>query len=85
MATNNKTPSLCWFCYNSYPTFHSERGCSWSRYFKPVEGWEAEAVANSNPGNVGISYRVIKCPEYVADEEFTKLDTPICEQRRQKK
>lgn len=48
--------TLCWQCQNYI------NGCSWSRSCgtKPVEGWEAVQE--------GISYTVIKCPEFIQDE-----------------
>lgn len=33
------TDSICWECKNAVPS--EETGCSWSRDFVPVEGWEA--------------------------------------------
>lgn len=34
--------TICWACANAVPDADGERGCSWSREGKPVEGWVAE-------------------------------------------
>lgn len=47
--------SLCWRCDRAIG------GCSWSRSFTPIEGWEAQY----NPTIK--SYHVISCPEYEPD------------------
>lgn len=44
---------LCWSCKNAYS------GCSWSVFYKPVNGWVAY---KSN-----VSYLVHKCPQYKYD------------------
>lgn len=58
-------PSLCWYCANAVP--NAEHGCSWSRKFKPVEGWTAKEtkvnVANCPCG----SFHVYECPQFVRD------------------
>ena len=80
--------SLCWICANAVPNADGTRGCSWSQELKPVEGWEAEKVYNSNVARVArpdFSYKVIKCPEFENDPTFTDLDKPICEQRSEHK
>lgn len=55
--TDNFQP--CWTCKNACG------GCSWSREFKPVNGWTAEKSVI--PGNRELSetYKIISCPEYV--------------------
>lgn len=63
-------PSLCWSCANSVPNREDTRGCSWSREFKPVEGWEAEecvTVIDRQNGTsyVRTSFTVKNCPEFV--------------------
>ena len=50
-----RTLSLCWDCQNACC------GCSWSRSFEPVEGWEARPS--------GDSFFVINCPQFIPDEE----------------
>lgn len=59
-STKKKPPkrrilSLCWDCQNACC------GCSWSRSFEPVEGWEARPS--------GDSFFVINCPQFIPDEE----------------
>ena len=59
------TQTKCFECQNAVPTL--KRGCSWSRNFEPVQGWEAI------PTTVGMghkrvpSYVVINCPSYIPD------------------
>lgn len=50
---------LCWNCKNACG------GCSWSKCFKPVEGWGATPTTiDDNEGNIR-SYRVHSCPEFI--------------------
>lgn len=42
--------NLCWSCGNAV------NGCSWSRSFVPVDGWEAEED--------GTSYKIRNCPRF---------------------
>lgn len=53
----NKQP--CWTCENALG------GCSWSRAFIPVEGWEAEKteIRVGERGD-GTTYKIKRCPEY---------------------
>lgn len=51
--------SICWTCQNF------AGGCSWSRYFIPIEGWEAKPIKKS--GTYLPSYIVKQCPEYIKD------------------
>lgn len=57
--------TLCWSCRNF------AGGCSWSREFKPVDGWRARKIKrlyNVNlKGNHG-SFIVFECPQYIADD-----------------
>ena len=46
----------CWTCAKAYG------GCSWSRAFVPVEGWEAKPSKTHEDG-----YRIKMCPEYECD------------------
>lgn len=62
----------CWFCANAVPDADGERGCSWSREGRPVEGWAAARrdilVQATRPGGERKpveSYQVITCPEFV--------------------
>lgn len=64
------TPSMtiCWECANAVPDRNIGRGCSWSLYGEPVEGWTAERTKIKNRGKVAEesnSYQVIACPEFV--------------------
>jgi len=63
----NPDSSLCWSCDNA------TGGCSWSREFKPVNGWNAERRnVNTHRGRKRIegteSYFVKDCPEFVRDK-----------------
>lgn len=58
-TTKRKKDTLCWTCQNY------SGGCSWSRSFTPVEGWEARPTKNEQTD----SYHVISCPEFIPDEE----------------
>ena len=64
----NNTPnkSLCWSCQNAVPS--ATTGCSWSRHFKPVEGWEA----TQNPNPEMESFRVRQCPCFKAETDESR-------------
>ena len=50
---------LCWRCQKACG------GCSWSRNFEPVEGWEATpTVVKDSVGDID-SYKITGCPEFV--------------------
>lgn len=52
----------CWTCAKAYG------GCSWSRSFVPVEGWEAKPSKTHADG-----YRIVRCPEYESDlDEYVR-------------
>lgn len=51
----------CWTCKNCYD------GCSWSREFKPVDGWKAIKTYIQDNDNYADSYKIIYCPEYIED------------------
>ena len=55
--TERKKSTLCWDCANY------DDGCSWSRDFTPVKGWNAYKTK----GNCYDSYCVVECPEFVRD------------------
>ena len=64
--------TICWACANAVPDADGERGCSWSREGKPVEGWVAERrdirIQPKRPGEARRaveSYQVITCPAFV--------------------
>lgn len=54
---------LCYFCKKA------TGGCSWSRFFKPVEGWTAKptvihhGIYNGKPRNMD-SFAISECPEF---------------------
>lgn len=49
----------CWTCKNACG------GCSWSREFKPVDGWTAEPAILVFDGEKVDTYKIKDCPEYV--------------------
>lgn len=54
-----KIEQLCWTCRNCIG------GCSWSREFIPVKGWDAELDTHSNlDRSDAVTYRIFDCPEY---------------------
>lgn len=61
-----KQQSICWKCSNCYG------GCSWSRSYIPVDGWEAEQRNieghDKKAEKILISYRVDSCPEFAEDK-----------------
>ena len=62
--------SLCWTCRRCYGK------CPWTAYnthlgkvqFDPVPGWVAKPHKREYNGGIEISYHVITCPLYIADE-----------------
>lgn len=58
--------NICWDCQKA------TGGCSWSRNFTPVEGWEAELIPyqpwKNKHINFSDTYHITKCPEFVEDE-----------------
>ena len=57
--------TLCWDCKNF------AGNCSWSREFKPVDGWRAKKItinvcAKKRPTIT--SYIVFECPQYIDDD-----------------
>lgn len=71
------TVTLCWDCARACG---GPKGCSWSREYKPVEGWDAErrdvAVWRGDSGRqyteYAESYVVNHCPEFVPDRRKGK-------------
>lgn len=57
--------TLCWSCQNA------SCGCSWSRWYEPVDGWDAEKtiILSGNEYPDIESYLVKKCPEYIKDRK----------------
>ena len=70
--TKIKEMTLCWDCANACTD-----GCSWSKSFIPVEGWDAvEMHIGRDP-----SYLVKECPKFVPDDKDSRLrdlDTDGC-------
>lgn len=68
-----KEETLCWYCANSVPNPNTGKGCSWSKEFKPVEGWNAEETLvisrpDNGEGECAIqSYIVRGCPCFDRD------------------
>ena len=67
MADENGNATLCWCCRKAITG-----GCSWSRDFIPVEGWQAvrkdlKPVATQSGDRTIESYVVYQCPEYKCD------------------
>ena len=49
---------LCCTCSKAYG------GCSWSRNFKPVEGWTANPTIITHGDRTMDSFEIIECPEW---------------------
>ena len=47
MGVPIENQSLCWWCENCVPNKEGTKGCSWSRYFRPVKGWDATPTVQS--------------------------------------
>ena len=63
--------SLRWDCKNAVPNIEKLRGCSWSMFFIPVDGWDAEPTiinngfdSNRMPIPPARSYYVKNCPYF---------------------
>ena len=57
-GTTVHSQQLCWNCKKAVC------GCSWSRYFKPIEGWLA-VPTRIMVGMSGVdSYNIMWCPEF---------------------
>ena len=73
--------TLCWRCANAVPDREGERGCTWSREGKPVEGWKAVRrdirAGNTADGKKTESYRVRKCPQFRRDPAKRRAETPL--------
>lgn len=50
---------LCWTCKKAIC------GCNWSKYGKPVDGWDAEPTVIQTGNTVKNSYKIKRCPEYI--------------------
>lgn len=58
--------SLCWRCRHAVPSiFEENKGCSWSRRFEPIPGWEArEVFYTRDDEKIPGGYLVKSCPEF---------------------
>lgn len=67
--------TLCWYCANSVPNIKKNTGCSWSKSFIPVDGWEAIPVTIPAYGKKSDceSYCVCRCPQF-EDENMRVFD-----------
>lgn len=78
--------TLCWRCANAVPDREGERGCSWSREGKPVEGWKATRrdirVGATANGKKSESYRVEKCPQFKRDQAKRRVETVLDRYRK---
>lgn len=80
---NTRRPaSLCWYCANAVPS--DKTGCSWSREFLAVDGWDAvvtDSLHRNELRDTSIAYGkhaylVKDCPQFIPDTpEFSRLST----------
>ena len=65
--------TICWHCIHAVPDPIKGYGCSWSRCFKPVEGWTAdETIMKQAGGKTTKSYCVRACPQFKSDRSNVK-------------
>ena len=65
MSIWDKERTICWECEKTCG------GCSWSREFKPVDGWEAVETTDCTGDK---SFLVRKCPEFVRENREKRRD-----------
>ena len=53
-----RNDQLCWKCKNA------TGGCIWSRYLKPIDGWEAKQVKRKDGD---MTYKITSCPQFIHD------------------
>lgn len=60
--------NICWECIHSVPNL-CDRGCPWSMFFEPVDGWDATPTADGG-------YLIKGCPMFreMADRMVDKED-----------
>lgn len=67
-------PTLCWNCQRAAGSVTQR--CEWSRSFRPVPGWIAlpapVTVGTGGGKHIELSYRVIRCPQFVPDERIKR-------------
>lgn len=74
-SKKKKKDTICFDCENAVPNNETGKGCSWSRCFKPVEGWTAEktVIVNRDRSDEKTyttdSFAVYECPKFVSDVE----------------
>lgn len=56
--TYHRNNQPCWSCKKACG------GCSWSREFKPVDGWEAIPTKIQNMDSITESFNIKYCPQY---------------------
>lgn len=73
MRSFAKKETICPDCENCVPNPETGKGCSWSRQFKPVEGWTAEktkivnrTIEEGKEYTID-SYKVLDCPLFKSD------------------
>ena len=59
----SRKTQLCWSCKNACG------GCSWSREFKPIKGWNATPTKLLGDDRYIDSFKIVECPEYIKDRE----------------
>ena len=66
---SGREQTLCWSCRNAVPTADGSCGCSWSKRYVPVKGWNAlrrdVAVMKYKRPCATESYMVKDCPEFI--------------------
>ena len=67
-GVRRRRESLCFLCGNACG------GCSWSRDFTPVEGWDAEPTIGKSHHTK--SWFVKACPEYTNDRKIDPAGIP---------
>ena len=64
-----KKDSKCWSCRRS--TTALENQCSWTRCWKPVDGWDADpTVCDRHAGTETTSFFVRSCPLYIPEKRL---------------
>lgn len=61
----NNVPTLCWECKNAVPNEMDGTGCSWSKEFKPVKGWDAKKTAIHINEQCGTKYKGGEIPSFL--------------------
>lgn len=59
-----KQETLCWSCSNACAK------CNWSKFEKPIEGWNAQPTKYKDESDIVESYLVVGCPQYKYDGKF---------------